>query len=129
MISRFPMQGSSRIFNAQDIDQEIGEFEDPFLKIFYIVMDRGIIEQRGIIVPNKSHAGGAGSYNIIRAGKILYELRADIPGLIPEAGIKSRLAAAGLLRIIGHLHTHLLQHLDHIEGSLGIELIYKTWYE
>jgi hypothetical protein len=62
-------------------------------------------------------------------GEILQELGADIPGLIPEAGIESRLAAAGLIGIVSYFDTRALQHTHHIEGRLRIQLIDKTWYE
>jgi len=129
MIGSFSVEGSPGIFNAQYIDHEVGEFEDPFVKFFYVVMERGIIEQGGIIIPDKAHAGGAGCYDIIRAGKILYKLGAYVPGFIPEAGIKSGLTAAGLICIIFYRRPGLLQYFYHIESRLGIELIHKTWYE
>jgi hypothetical protein len=92
-------------------------------------MDGRIIEELGIIVSDEPYTGRAGCNNIICTGKIFQELTADIPGLIPETGIEGRLPATGLVGIIRHLDPGILQHLDHVKGCFGIQLVYKAWYE
>src|SRR5579859_6266186 len=61
--------------------------------------------------------------------KVLQEFRADLARLVPEPCVEGRLAATGLLGIIGYFHAGLFQDLHHIKGGLRIKLVHKTWYE
>ena len=129
MIGGLSVKARPHVLHAQGVDHELGKLENSFLKIFYGIMKGGIIEEGGIIVPDKTHAGCTGHYNGIASRKIFDELGADFPRLIPETGIEGRLTTAGLIGIVFHLDPRPLQHLYHVEGCLRIKLIDKTWYE
>jgi hypothetical protein len=129
MIGGLSLQGGARILDPQCIHQEIREFKDPFLQLLYRVVEGGIIEQGGIIVLYKARAGSARYYDRVRTRKILDELGAYLPGFIPETRVESRLATAGLIGIVFHRDTGLLQHFYHIKSRLRVELIDKTRYK
>src|SRR5689334_13442785 len=92
-------------------------------------MNGRIIKQLRVIITDESDTAGTGCYDIFIGIEIIQKFTAHGTCIIPKAGIKSRLSATGLIRIIGNSTTGFLQNLDHVESCIRKKLVYKAGYE
>jgi hypothetical protein len=129
VIGSFAFEGGAEVFDAYYVDEEIGKLEGSFLQIFDCIVDRRVVEKFGVVIAYEADAGGAGAYDIVGSGKISQEFGADIPGIVAETGVESRLSATGLFGVITNGYACLFEDADHIESGLGKELIDETRYE
>src|SRR5690606_32908174 len=90
------------------------------------MMQGRILEELVVIISHETNATGAGGNDKIRACEVFEKFGTNSPGFIPEACIKSGLTTTGLVIIIGDRTTCFLQHFDHVESRIRIELIYKA---
>jgi hypothetical protein len=120
VIGSFAVQAGADVFDTQNINEEGRKFENSFLDIADIVMERRVVEEGPVIVPDKADATGTGRYNIIGSGEILQKFDTYVPGFVTKSGVEGRLAAAGLIGVVLHFRARLFQHADHIEGGLRV---------
>jgi len=129
VIGSLAVEACADVFDAQDVDEKGRKLENAFLEVPYVVMKRGIVKEGRVVVLYKAGAAGTGRNDIVGARKIADEFGADVACFVPEPGIKSRLATAGLIGVVCHFYASLLQNADHIKGGLRVELVHKAWYE
>jgi hypothetical protein len=129
VVGGFAIEACADVFDAKDVDEEGRKLKNAFLNVADVVMEGRVIKKGSIVIPDEPNAAGRRRHDVVSAGKIFQEFCTDVAGFIPEPGVKGRLATAGLVAVVLHFHACLLQHTDHIEGGLGVELVHKTWYE
>jgi hypothetical protein len=83
-------------------------------------MKRRIVEEFGIVVPNKPGTGCAGGHDVVASTEVFDEFSTYVLGIVPKAGIEGWLAATGLFCIVLNITTQFLQQFHHVEGCLGI---------
>lgn len=129
VVSAGTLQGSAEVGHMQHIREEFREFVEIFAQQLYIVMRSRIVEQLAVVITDEARAGAAGRYNVIVCMEVFEKLGSHRAAFILVTGIERGLATTGLLCVIIHVTSQLLQHFYHVESGFGEELVYEAWYE
>jgi len=81
------------------------------------------VEHLRIIVAYHAYAGCTRGHHIAAVLKFMNQLGGHLLALVAVTGMERRHPATGLLGIIIHPTTYMLQYLNHVHGGLGEILV------
>ena len=116
----------AEIVEMRLVDQEICQLVDISHHPLEIQMVGGIEKQLWITFLDVMHARRRGSHYRTIVGEVIEELVAQLFRILKKTSIIGETSAAGLLRIVVHLHPCALQHFHGVGSHLGEELVDDT---
>jgi hypothetical protein len=114
------------VLDAEPADEELAELVGPRRQIVGRLLLRRAGEELRIEDAEHRHARPARPDDRLGTGEDVDRVAGDLPGLVPEAGVEARLAAAGLggAKLTGVPEP--FEHRGHGEADPGHELVHEA---
>ena len=112
------------VFDLEDPHQEFRKLENPSAERFRLLKPLRVVgKELAVKDPDHGGAGARRRHNVLGVPEDVEHARGDFPSFLAKAGVKGRLAAAGLRRVKRHLAARVTQHTNRALADFGKKLI------